>query len=107
MIIAAILALTFQVQAPDTTFRAARIFSDGVVLQRARPMPVWGTARPGADESFRGATKAKKDGHWRVVLPPTAAGGYFEMAIESGGTVEHGVHACRRSEWRRGGCRGE
>jgi len=50
-------------------------FSDGTVLQRDRPLPVWGTADAGATVtvSFAGQDKtavAGADGAWRVSLDP-------------------------------------
>ena len=56
----------------------AKIFSDGVVLQRDTQIPVWGSATPGADVvvSFAdqevSATTAD-DGKWRVTLSAVAA----------------------------------
>ncbi len=89
MIVSVLLALALQATAPDTAFHAARIFSDGVVLQRDRALPVWGSARRSAviSVSFRGATRSTKSdvsGHWRVTLPAGKAGGPFEMSIASG-----------------------
>lgn len=54
------------------------IFSDGMVLQRDRPLPVWGTAVPGEKitVSLRGQqqqTEAADDGRWQVTLQPEAA----------------------------------
>jgi sialate O-acetylesterase len=53
-------------------------FSDGCVLQRGRPVPVWGLASPGeevkvvfADKSA--VTHAGADGAWRVDLPALEA----------------------------------
>lgn len=48
-------------------------FADGMVLQRGRAVPVWGTAEPGESVtvSFAGQTKttaAGADGKWRVAL---------------------------------------
>ncbi len=53
-------------------------FSDGVVLQRERAVPVWGKAEPGKKVvvSFAGAevaATAAKDGAWRVDLPAMPA----------------------------------
>lgn len=53
-------------------------FTDGMVLQRGRTVPVWGTAAPGENVkvSFAGQdvqTTASVDGMWRVDLPPLAA----------------------------------
>ena len=53
-------------------------FSDHAVLQRERPVPVWGQADPGekVKVSFAGVTKetaADSHGWWRVDLPAMAA----------------------------------
>jgi sialate O-acetylesterase len=66
-------------------------FQDHAVLQRNKPIPVWGTAKPGADVevSLSGlAVKAKADetGNWRALLPAMPAGGPYELsAVSSGG----------------------
>lgn len=62
------------------------MFSDGAVLQRERPLPVWGWATPGAkiEVDFAGHTAtatASRDGEWRVELPAHAAGGPFVMSV--------------------------
>lgn len=49
------------------------VFSDGMVLQRGRPVPVWGTATPGEGVvvEFAGQhkeTMAGADGKWRIDL---------------------------------------
>lgn len=67
-----------------TTFAAfakidmATPFTDGVILQRERAVPVWGKAEPGrkVTVSFAGkkvSTVAGKDGAWSVKLPSMAA----------------------------------
>jgi hypothetical protein len=55
------------------------LFSDGMVIQRDQPVPVWGKAAPGEKVAvmFRkdaAKTEADASGHWRVVLPAQAAG---------------------------------
>ena len=57
--------------------RLSNLFSDGMVLQRGKPAPVWGTAAPGQEValSFAGQTvKATADaaGNWSVKLAPLA-----------------------------------
>lgn len=49
------------------------LFSDNLVLQRGKPIPIWGTAAPDEDISVRFAgqtqvTRADIDGRWRVSL---------------------------------------
>jgi len=62
------------------------MFSDGAVLQRDRPLPVWGWAKPGADievsfDTLVAKTKVAGNGSWRVELPAHAAGGPFVMRV--------------------------
>jgi len=50
-------------------------FTDNLVLQRGRPVPIWGVGRPGADvivtlDAAEARTQVGADGHWRAVLPP-------------------------------------
>lgn len=56
----------------------ASLFTDGVVLQRDKPLPVWGSAKPGEKVavSFRGQTvhaTAGQDGRWIVFLDAAPA----------------------------------
>jgi len=53
-------------------------FGDGMVLQRDRPVPVWGWDEPGASVtvSFAGASRtatADTNGYWRIDLSPMPA----------------------------------
>ena len=53
----------------------ARVFSDHMVLQAQRPVPVWGTAIPGERITVNVAAQTKttvagNDGRWRVTLDP-------------------------------------
>lgn len=68
-----------------STVRLARIFSDGMVLQRNAPLPVWGWATPGASILVRlGAeakrTTAKADSSWQVTFSPRPAGNPVELS---------------------------
>lgn len=75
-IAAAILALLAgTVRAED---RLAHIFQDNMVLQRDKPVPVWGWAAPGTqvEVGFAGQKKqavADDRGYWKAVLDPLAA----------------------------------
>jgi sialate O-acetylesterase len=60
------------------------LFSDKAVLQRGRPIAVWGTAKPGERLSVSlGAGSrdviAGRDGRWRVDLPAMEAGGPYRL----------------------------
>ena len=82
---------------PDRADAAAPIalapmFRDHAVLQRDVPLPIWGTAEPGAKVAVRlvradesdaepceMTATAGEDGRWRVELPPHPAGGPYEL----------------------------
>lgn len=62
------------------------IVGDHMVLQQARPVPIWGWANPGEEitATIAGQTaKAKADdkGRWQVEIGPLAAGGPLELTI--------------------------
>ncbi len=62
------------------------VFSDHMVLQRDRPVPVWGTAQPGAKvtvlwQGKKVRVKADAEGFWRALLPATPAGGPYVLTI--------------------------
>ena len=64
--------------------KLARLFSDHVVLQRQKLIPVWGWANPNESVSvaFNGQIKtanADSSGKWTVVFAPMEAGGPFEI----------------------------
>lgn len=66
------------------------LFSDGAVLQRDKPLPVWGWTTPGAKievafDGSRATATASGDGAWRVELPAHAAGGPYELTIRENG----------------------
>ena len=68
-----------QVQLPQ-------LFQSGMVLQRNKPIPVWGTAAPGEQVTvtFRKksyTTTADGAGSWRIDLPSQKAGGPFELSV--------------------------
>ena len=74
------------------TFSTAAIFTDHMVLQQERPIPVWGWDEPGtrvlvefAGRRARG--KAGADGRWMVKLPRHEAGGPFTLTVRGTGTV--------------------
>jgi hypothetical protein len=81
---------------------AARIFGDGMVLQREQPIPVWGAgARPGSrvtvelrDDGAAGrmlataSAAAGADGAWRVSLPAIAGARTRPLAMLVGDGAE-------------------
>lgn len=66
--------------------RLARLFSDHVVLQRQKAIPVWGWANPNEKVSVTLAgqsqsTTADASGKWMVKFSPLEAGGPYKMGI--------------------------
>ena len=69
------------------------IFQDHGVLQRDRPISVWGHAAPGAAVSISLAgnsaeAKSGKDGIWRATLPALTAGGPYTLTATSGAVTQ-------------------
>jgi sialate O-acetylesterase len=65
----------------------AGVFGDGMVLQRDRPIAIWGTAAPREEVTVTLADaveSAETDatGRWKVVLPAMTAGGPHEVTLE-------------------------
>lgn len=65
-------------------------FSDQAVLQRGKPLPVWGDAAPGAQVTVtlggdERQTRADDDGHWQVEFAPRAQGEGLELVARSSG----------------------
>ena len=66
--------------------RLPKVFGSHMVLQRRKPVPVWGWADVGEKITVTLANqtktaKAGKDGQWRVSLDPMEAGGPFQMVV--------------------------
>lgn len=83
--ILAVLALLLYFPA-QAQVRLARLFSDHVVLQRQKPIPVWGWAKP--DEKIKvvlagqtQSTKTDKSGKWTVTFNPLEAGGPYVLTV--------------------------
>ena len=73
--------------------RLPRLVSNGMVLQRDRPVTIWGWAASGekVSVSFQGKTyraTAANDGQWRVSLPAMKAGGPYDMTLAASNQVQ-------------------
>lgn len=97
------------------TVRAAPVlpllFSDGAVLQRDQPLPVWGTATPGAQLTVRldgrtASATTDAGGRWQVLLPAHAAGGPFELQVEGDGGALQVRDVLFGDVWLASGCPG-
>lgn len=74
-------------QAALADVRLPNVFGSHMVLQRRKPVPVWGWADPSerVAVTFNKQTKsvkADKDGKWRVTLDPMEAGGPYQMLVK-------------------------
>ena len=69
-------------------------FQDHAVLQRGKPVPVWGLTAPGATVTVTlagetASATADADGRWKLTLPAHDAGGPFELtAVSSTGETQ-------------------
>ncbi len=70
-------------------FRLGSPFQDHMVLQRDRPVPIWGWGAPGAEiavELVRTQARARAgvDGRWMVILAPQPAAGPVSLRVSAG-----------------------
>ena len=69
------------------------IFSDHMVIQRNKPIQVWGWAAPGEQvkvelSSASQGVKTGKDGKWKLSLPPMTAGGPYTLKVTGKNTIQ-------------------
>lgn len=88
--------------------KTAMIFSDKMVLQRGKDIPVWGTAAPGAvvTVEFDGSrieAAADPHGSWLAVLPPHEAGHGYQLRITCGEEEQVFQDVCVGEVWIAGG----
>ncbi|WP_261990468.1 sialate O-acetylesterase [Hymenobacter sp. BT188] len=78
----------------QATVRVPKLAGDHMVLQRDKPLQLWGWADAGeaVTVSFRGKTYPAKTGgpggKWTVTLPAQPAGGPYEMTIKGKNTLQ-------------------
>nr|HPQ56997.1 hypothetical protein [Bacteroidales bacterium] len=65
-----------------------KVLSDGMVLQRNKPIPFWGKSLPGAEIhiAFAGKTKSvtsDNQGNWQVIFPAMEAGGPYTLEVNN------------------------
>ncbi len=88
--------------------KTAMIFSDKMVLQREKDIPVWGEASPRALimvelDGTRVETTADLNGKWRAVLPPHGAGVGYTLRVVSGDAEIAFQDVCVGEVWLAGG----
>lgn len=74
--------------------KLSAIFTDGMVLQQQKSVPLWGWADPNAVVQLRTSWdnrmyegKADKAGNWRVYVETPAAGGPYVIHVSEGNTI--------------------
>ena len=82
----------FAAQTAFADVRLPNVFGSHMVLQRRRPVPIWGWADPSEPVTVllnspgrAGQTKTiktGKDGKWRVTLDPMEAGGPYQLTVK-------------------------
>lgn len=87
-------------------FKAAAIFSNHMVLQREKPITVWGKSSHDTVTIVLNGIRVKAavaDGKWQAQLPPMDAGGPYEMQLTSGGEEITFVNVMLGEVWLAGG----
>src|SRR5690606_33311137 len=79
--------VTVQPVARPEQLTVAAIFSDNMVLQRGKPIPLWGKGSPGETIKVQlgeavEETTIGQDGRWKVYLPVFQAGGPYVLEIQ-------------------------
>jgi sialate O-acetylesterase len=87
-----LLALLGATNTAQAEVRLATVFGEHMVLQRDRPLRLWGSATPGQTLSVelggrRGSAKVGADGRWKVQLPALPAGGPHRLLVRGDQTV--------------------
>ena len=85
--VAVALVVAAQSPAAFATVRVAAPIGDHMIVQRGRPVRLWGTAAPGesvhaALAGGKAGTQADASGRWALTLPPVAAGGPLVLTVE-------------------------
>jgi sialate O-acetylesterase len=68
--------------------RLPAIFSNHLILQRNKPVKIWGAAKPGEDvtvliDKVKGTAIADKNGKWLITLTAFSAGGPYTVTVKT------------------------
>src|ERR1019366_2899615 len=91
-ILALALLLACYPRSGNSEARLPGILSSHMVLQRERPIHLWGWAAPGEKvavtlHGINRSTAGDSLGHWSVFLPPEAAGGPYQLTVAAGNQI--------------------
>jgi sialate O-acetylesterase len=72
----------------DCEIALPKVLSNGMILQRNKPIPFWGKSNPGAAirVTFAGTTRtvtSDNEGNWQVLFPAMEAGGPYTLEINN------------------------
>ena len=72
----------------DAKITLPQLFQSGMVLQRGKPVPIWGKANAGEQivviwQKKQYSATADAEGRWRVDLPKMKAGGPYTLEVKS------------------------
>lgn len=85
-------SLCFLVAAAHPEIRVPNVLSDHAVLQRGKPVTIWGWGAPAerVEITFHHqtiSTTTDPFGHWQATLAPEAAGGPFKLVIRGSNVI--------------------
>ncbi|HWD92635.1 MAG TPA: sialate O-acetylesterase [Verrucomicrobiae bacterium] len=74
--------------------RLPHVFGDHMVLQRDKPLIIWGWAAPNETvtvkiSSATQSTQANASGEWKIVLPAMPAGGPYSLTVSGANTLNY------------------
>ena len=89
LVAAFLLVASSTVPQAQADVKLPKVFGSHMVLQRERPLPIWGWADPGEEVTVRlddstATTQADAKGDWKVVLPAVKADGKAHRMTVSG-----------------------
>jgi sialate O-acetylesterase len=89
-----LLMLLFMCIGANANVTMPGIFGNNMVLQRNKPIPVWGWAKPNETivvslNKQKKTVKADQKGNWMVKLSPETAGGPFALTIKGNNTIAY------------------
>ena len=81
-----LLAITCVSFTASAEVRLPQLFQSGMIMQRGKPIPIWGWADKGEQVTITFqkktyTTAANEQGRWQIDLPKMKAGGPFQMSI--------------------------
>jgi sialate O-acetylesterase len=90
--ISSVVALLISATFSNADVKLPSLFSDGMVLQREKPIAIWGWADDDEKVSVQlgneEASTQARDGRWKVLLPKMKAGGPLKLKVQGKNQIE-------------------